>query len=121
MTKLSASTPFLNVMVKVKPGGTPGTYLVQTEPAVPYVTQQDTVINYQIYDSGGNDIVFTGMTVIPVNNDQLSAAAVSVSGKLLTFNDANTKGSTLSITLNFKDEDGVEFMHDPQIKNDPQE
>jgi len=119
MSKLVASTPFLNILVKVKPGDKAGTYKVETAPAIPYITQPDTVINYQIYDSGSNDIVFTGMTVQPVENDQLSLAAVSVSGKQLTFNDANNVKMTLNITLNFKDETGIEFMHDPQLENEP--
>ncbi|MRW88738.1 hypothetical protein GJ699_01920 [Duganella sp. FT80W] len=121
MSKLTASTQFLNVLVQVKPGTKPGTqYTVQTAPAIPYVTQPDTVINYQIYDTSGFDIVFTGVTVVPADNDQLSPASVSISGKQLTFTDANTKSITFNIILNFKDKDGVEFSHDPQIQNDPQ-
>jgi hypothetical protein len=119
MSKLTASTPFINVLVKVRPDSVAGTYKVETAPQVPYVTQADTIINYQIYDTGSNDIIFTGMTVKPVPNDQLSAATVSVSGKQLTFSDANTSKMTLNITLNFKDEKGVEFNHDPEVENEP--
>lgn len=121
MSALKASTQFINVMVKVTPGSTPGAYKVETAPEVPFVTQADTVINYQLFDSGSKDIVFTGMTVIPEENDQLSPASVSVSGKQLTFSDANTSNVTLNITLDFKDDDGVEFKHDPQVQNDPQQ
>lgn len=121
MTTLIPSTQFLNVLVNVKPSAKAGEYIVKTAPAVPYVTLQDTVINYQIYDSHGLGIVFTGMTVVPADNDQLSPASVSISGKQLTFTDANTTSVTLNVTLNFKDQDGVEFKHDPQIRNDPQE
>ncbi|MHA4871051.1 hypothetical protein ACXZ1M_25525 [Duganella sp. PWIR1] len=117
---LNSATQFLNVLVKVQPAATPGKYIVKTAPAVPSVTLQDTIINYQIYDTNGYDIVFTGMTVVPADNDQLSPASVSISGKQLTFSDANTKAETLNVTLNFKDQDGVEFLHDPQIKNEPQ-
>lgn len=120
MSKLIASTPFINILVKVKPGSAPGTYKVETAPAVLCIKQPDTIINYQIYDSGSNDIVFTGMTVTPSDNDQLSPASVSISGKQLTFSDANTSKMTLNITLNFKDESGVEFMHDPEVENEPQ-
>lgn len=120
MSKLKASTPYINVLVKVKPSTTPGQYLVETAPATPWVTQVDTIINYQIFDTGGKDIVFTGMTVSPADNNQLSPASVSVSGKQLTFSDANTSKMILNITLNFKDEDGVEFMHDPQVQNEPE-
>ncbi|MYM88819.1 DP-EP family protein [Rugamonas sp. FT82W] len=120
MSKIHASTQFINVMVKVKAGDTPGTYHVHTAPEMPYVTQQDTVINYQIYDDDHQGIVFTGMTIMTLGNDQLSAASVSISGKQLTFSDANTSKVTISFKLNFKDAAGVEFMHDPQVENDPQ-
>ncbi|MES2163971.1 MAG: hypothetical protein V4476_22660 [Pseudomonadota bacterium] len=122
MSKLIPSTPFINILVKVKPGTTPNTYIVETAPAAPSITQPDTVINYQIFDSGKNNIVFNsecGMTVIPPNNGQLSAPSVSISGKQLTFTDANTVKMTLNITLNFQDENGVQFMHDPEVQNDP--
>jgi hypothetical protein len=119
MSKLIPCTPFINVLVKVKPGTNPGTYKVETAPATPCVTQPDTIINYQIFDSGNANIVFTGMTVIPTDNDQLSVASVSVSGKQLTFSDANTAKMMLNITLNFQDDDGVQFMHDPQVENEP--
>ncbi|MCU6498540.1 hypothetical protein LPN04_12115 [Rugamonas sp. A1-17] len=119
MTKLHASTQFINVLVKVTPSDKPGVYHVQSAPAMPCVTEIDTVINYQIFDSGHKNIVFTGMTVAPVGNDQLSNSSVSISGKQLTFTDANTKKMTLNITLQFKDEDGISFMHDPQVVNEP--
>jgi uncharacterized protein YcfL len=120
MSKIHASTPFINVMVKVKAGQKPGTYDVHTAPEMPYVTQQDTVINYQIYDDDNQGIIFTGMTIMTLGNPQLSAASVSISGKQMTFTDANTSKVTISFTLNFKDAAGVEFMHDPQVENDPQ-
>ncbi|MYN18517.1 hypothetical protein GTP81_17345 [Rugamonas sp. FT107W] len=119
MSKFIACTPFINILVKVRPGINPGTYKVETMPAVLRVSQPDTIINYQIFDTGGQNIVFTGMTVIPTENDQLSTAVVSVSGKQLTFSDANTAKMTLNITLNFQDDDGVQFMHDPQVENEP--
>lgn len=123
MSKLIASTQFINVSVKVRPGSTPGTYKVETAPAVPCIKEPDTVINYQIVDCGENNIVFNKknpMTVVPASNDQLSPASASVSGKLLTFSDANSSKMTLNITLNFVDENGVEFNHDPEVDNDPQ-
>ena len=122
MTKLTQSTPFINVLVKVRPDTKPNTYKVETAPAIPSITQPDTVINYQIYDSGKNDIVFDmddPMTVIPEDNDQLSAPSVSLSGKQLTFIDANTSKMMLAITLNFQDESGVKFSHDPEVRNEP--
>lgn len=120
MSKIQASTPFINIMVKVRPGDVPGQYRVQTAPEVPFITQPDTVINYQLYDTGGKNIVFTGLTVAPADNHQLSPFSLSVSGKQLTLSDANTSSATLNITLNFRDEDGVQFNHDPQVVNEPQ-
>lgn len=123
MSKLVASTPFINVSVKVRAGSKPGTFKVETAPEVLCVKQPDTVINYQIVDSGENNIVFNKknpMTVVPANNDQFSQASASHSGKLLTFSDANTSKMTFNITLNFVDENGVEFAHDPEVDNDPE-
>jgi hypothetical protein len=123
MSTLIPSTPFINVLVKVRPGDTPGSYTVETAPTVPWVTEKDTVINYQIFDSGKNDIVFNSknpMTVTPTENGQFSTASVSVSGKQLTFTDANTTPMTLKINLHFQDESGVEFSHDPEVRNEPE-
>lgn len=122
MSTFPASTSFVNILVSVKPSTTtPGTYDVLTAPAVPVITETDTVINYQIFDTGGYDIVFTGMCVTPEINDQLSPASVSVSGKLLTFSDANTETMNLNIKLKFVDKSKpeLEFSHDPQISNRP--
>lgn len=122
MSTFPASTSFVNILVSVKPSTTtPDTYDVQTAPAVPVITETDTVINYQIFDTGGYDIVFTGMSVTPETNNQLSPASVSFSGKLLTFSDANTETMNLNINLKFMDKrkPELEFSHDPQISNRP--
>ncbi|MYM25834.1 hypothetical protein GTP46_24705 [Duganella sp. FT135W] len=122
MSTLPASTPFVNILVTVKPSLTVGKqWDVVTAPVAPIITEHDTVINYQIFDSGSYDIVFTGMTVVPNSSTQLSAASVSVSGKLLTFSDANTQRTDFNITLNFalRNVVGSEFTHDPQITNNP--
>lgn len=122
MNTFPASTSFVNILVSVKPSTTTaGSYDIVTAPALPMITETDTVINYQIFDTAGYDIVFTGMSVKPEINNQLSAAIVSVSGKLLTFSDANTETMNLNITLNFKDNNKpeLEFSHDPQISNHP--
>lgn len=121
MTKLTPSTQFINVLVQVEQGAGPGQYVVQTFPEVPYVTQADTVLNYQICQTGGQNIVFTGMTVKPAENDQLSTPSISISGKNLTFCDANTSEITLNITFHFEDEEGKKFMHDPQVENQPEQ
>lgn len=122
MMKLTQSTPFLNILVKVREGEGDSPYIVETAPAAPYITQPDTIINYQIFDSGKHNIVFDDknpMSVTPVDNNQLSAPSVSLSGKQLTFSDANTSQMTLNITLNFITEDGVRFSHDPEVRNEP--
>lgn len=122
MSKLVASTSFINVSIKVRPGNTPNTYKVETAPAILRVTEADTVINYQIVDSGDYNIVFNKknpVTVIPADNKQLSSPSVSVSGKILTLSDANTDEMLLNLTLNFVDEKGVEFNHDPEVENTP--
>jgi len=123
MSQLIASTSFLNILVKVRPGLTSGTYIVETAPATPLVTLSDTVINYQIFDSDKYDIVFdpkNPMSVTPADNNQLSTASRSLSGKQLTFTDANTSKVTLNITLNFVDGDGMQFSHDPEVRNEPE-
>lgn len=122
MTKLTQSTPFLNILIKVRQGEGSNDYIVETAPAAPYITQPDTVINYQIFDDGKHNIVFDSenpMTVVPADNNQLSIPSCSLSGKQLTFVDANTSKMTLNITLNFETEDGVRFSHDPEVRNEP--
>ncbi|SEO07124.1 hypothetical protein SAMN05428959_104502 [Duganella sp. CF517] len=122
MSTFPASTSFVNILVFVKPSATLGQYDVITAPAVPIITEPDTVINYQLFDTDGYDIVFTGMSVEPSVNSQLSVATVSMSGKMLTFSDANTETMGLNINLKFKNnsKEGEKFAHDPQIINTPQ-
>ncbi|WP_139260663.1 hypothetical protein [Duganella sacchari] len=123
MSKLVASTPFINVSIKIRPDHITGSYKVETAPAILRVTQPDTIINYQIVDSGEQNIVFNKnnpMTVTPSDNNQLSLPSVGITGKLLTFSDANSVAMTLKILLHFVDEKGVEFKHDPEVSNDPQ-
>lgn len=118
MTQASV-TPFIDILVTVKPSSVPGQYDVTTEPVEPVVTEPDTVLSYQIFDSAGHDIVFTGMSVTPHHNNQFSTPSISVSGKLMTFSDANTVPMILNINLKFKTKEGHEFGHDPQVQNDP--
>lgn len=120
MTTLVPPASFLNIQVFVKPREDhPKKYDVVTEPAEPIITQQDTVINYQIVETYGFPIRFTGMTVKPKDNDQLSEETLSLDKRMLTFIDANTKKMTLNITLHFKNGESEEFSHDPQVRNDP--
>lgn len=120
MTQLVPPASFLNVLVSVKPReGKIGKYDVTTEPAVLVVTEEDTLINYQIVDTSGLAIGFKSMTVKPKDNDQLSEETISLDKRMLAFFDANTSKMTLNITLHFQDQEGVEFSHDPQVQNDP--
>ena len=83
------------------------------------VVQKDTVINYQIVDTFGEDIVFSGLAVTPEDLNQISVPAISASGKLLTVSDANTQCCRLNLNLEFIDKSqSIRFMHDPQIQND---
>jgi hypothetical protein len=122
MTQLIQSTPFINILVKVRPNPDANGYAVETAPAVPYICQPDTIINFQIFDTGTNHIVFDSsnpMTVVPEDNGQLSSPSVSLSGKQLAFVDLNSIKMKMNITLNFIDEKGVQFSHDPEIENEP--
>jgi hypothetical protein len=120
MSKLVPPVTFQNILVWVKPNPEKsGKYIVKTEPEVPVITQQDTIVNYQIVDTAGLPIVFTGMTVKPKDNEQLSQAAVSVDGRQLTFSDINTVKMTLNIRLHFNQENEGAFSHDPQVENEP--
>ena len=110
-----------NIPVMVSPDPEkPGKYIVVTPGPIPVITDQDTILSYQIIDTDGYPIVFKGMSVKPQDNNQLSPATVSLDGKVLAFVDANTVKMTLNVTLKFTDKDGVEFSHDPQVDNDPQ-
>jgi hypothetical protein len=123
MTTSVPPATFENIQISVTPNPEKeGEYIVIAVPADPTLTQPNTVVNYQIVDTGGRDIVFTGMSVKPHHNGQLSPATVSVDGKMLTFSDINTVKMTLNINLKFKDHDkeGLAFSHDPQVQNDPQ-
>ncbi|TFW13844.1 hypothetical protein [Duganella callida] len=121
MTTAVSITPFINVLVWVKRKVNEPGYDVRCEPEAPKVVQQDTVINYQIVDTYGQDIVFSGLDVSPPDVNQISPPSISYSGKLLTVNDANTYDGWLSLYLEFTDRtEGVRFKHDPQVRNEPE-
>lgn len=112
-------TPFINVLVWVKLLENGVDYYVRCEPHVPKVMQKDTVINYQIVDTYGQDIVFSGLDVTPDDLNQISIPSISTSGKLLTVSDANTYNGWLSLYLEFTDNSlGRSFKHDPQVRNE---
>ena len=112
-------TPFINIQVWVNKKSDATGYEVRCEPNVPMVLQKDTVINYQIVDTFGEDIVFSGLEVTPLGLNQISIPTISQSGKLLTVIDANTECCRLNLNLEFTNRSqGVQFMHDPQVQND---
>jgi len=122
MSSFPAPAQFVNILVSVKPSTTIGKkWDVTTAPVAPMITQNDTVINYQIFDTSGHDIVFTGLTVDPAINTQLSPAVISVSRKMLTLSDANTQRIDFDINLGFEERNvpNSDFTHDPQITNNP--
>ena len=113
-----AATPFINVLVWVKSLGD-GKYDVRCEPHALKVMQADTVINYQIVETYGQDIIFSGLDVTPKDIHQISDPSISKSGKLLTVSDANTYDGWLSLFLEFTDKTlGRSFKHDPQVRNE---
>jgi hypothetical protein len=121
MTTLVPPTTFQNIEVWVTPKvDKPGKYDVITKPESPVITEKNTVLSYQIVETAGYPIVFTGMTVKPKDNNQFSKETISIDAKVLAFIDANTEKMTLNIVLHFKDTDGIEFSHDPQVQNEPE-
>nr|WP_315398837.1 hypothetical protein [uncultured Duganella sp.] len=113
-------TPFINVLVWVKLLEDGVSYDVRCEPSTLKVRQKDTVINYQIVHTYGQDIIFSGLDVTPPDLNQISTPSISSSGKLLTVSDANTYDGWLSLYLEFTDKSlGRSFVHDPQVRNEP--
>lgn len=114
-----AVTPFINVLVWVKLLDNDDGYHVRCEPHALKVMQADTIINYQIVDTYGQDIIFSGLDVTPKDINQISVPSISQSGKLLTVSDANTYNGWLSLFLEFTDRTlGRSFQHDPQVRNE---
>lgn len=114
-----APTPFINVMVWVKLLDNDDGYEVRCEPHALKVVQADTVINYQIVNTYGQDIIFSGLDVTPKDVNQISSPSISKSGKLLTVSDANTYNGWLNLFLEFTDRTlSRSFKHDPQVRNE---
>ena len=114
------ATQLINVQVMVTQGERPGEYDVVCEPEAITISSRDAIINYQIISPSPDDIQFSGIEVKPYPNHQFSHPSISVSGKLLTFSDANTIKETLNVTLCFVDRHGKNFGFDPQVTNDPE-
>ncbi|MYM34376.1 hypothetical protein GTP38_08505 [Duganella sp. FT94W] len=120
MSNLVPPAVLQNIAVTVRPDEKhPGKFISHTVPADPILTEPNVILNYQIVESFGLDIVFTGAVVKPRYNRQVSKPTISVDGKMLTLSDINTEKMTLNITLEFDGPSGP-FAHDPQVQNDPQ-
>jgi len=125
MSKKNPITPasFANVLVTAMPRIDPGSgkvvYDTTFSPEVLEVRQADTIVNYQLVSPTPEGVCFDYAEVGPIGSDQLSTATIGLSGKVLTFSNANTKKVTLNISLYFRDADGMKFMVDPEIENEP--
>lgn len=116
------ATNFLNVQVTAIPildENGKVHYETTFSPETLSVTAPDTVINYQLIYPTPEDVVFKSLSVSPESNNQLSTPTVSVSGKLITFSDANTVRMKFKIKLKFTDKDNLESVVDPELDNDP--
>ncbi|MES2149156.1 MAG: hypothetical protein V4508_05105 [Pseudomonadota bacterium] len=115
-------TEFKNVQVIVLPSIDPLSGLTNYDvtfipPAVEILTN-DAVINYQLIWPTPDSVTFLDMTVDPSDQDQFSEESVGISGRVLTFSDANTTEEVLHITINFQDGENS-FGVDPQVINRP--
>lgn len=113
------ASEFINVQVIAAPTSNPNVYAVTCNPESITVRARDTIINYQIVAPTPEGVQFVGVEVRPDHNHQFSQPSISISGKLLTFSDANTVKETLDLTLRFIDRDGNNFGFDPQVQNEP--
>lgn len=124
MSQKSPVTPaqFINILVTAIPSVDPIskeiTYKTTFMPEAIEVMLPDTIINYQLIDPTPAGVKFSEVTIAPAS-DQLSQPIIGQSGRILTLSDANTLPLTFNLSLGFKDNDGVKFIVDPEIKNDP--
>jgi len=94
-------------------------YKTTFNPTSVEVTTFDTVLNYQLIEPTPAGVRFSRVSVSPEHNDQLSEPSISISGKMVTFSDANTVKESLSLTFHFIDDTGTEFDVDPEVDNFP--
>jgi hypothetical protein len=119
---MTTPTTFLNVQVTVtqkidSEGKT--SYDTTFDPPSLTVKARDSVINYQIVESTPAGIIFSDVSIKPDHENQLSTPSISRSGRLVTFSDENSVKMTLNLTFRFKDPNGVEFLVDPELDNEP--
>jgi hypothetical protein len=121
--KATATPVFHNVLVTAMPALNPDTgkveYTTTFTPEVVFVTTQDAVLNYQLVSPTPTGVQFKEVK-FKQKIDQLSQPSISISGKNVTFNDANTSPESINATFHFADSDGVLFSVDPIIENDPE-
>ncbi|GAB2843652.1 hypothetical protein GCM10027277_09020 [Pseudoduganella ginsengisoli] len=94
-------------------------YKTSFDPDSLTITEFDTVINYQLISPTPADVTIKKVTFKPVTSNQFSEPSIGDSGKIVTFSDANTAKETFNLTLHFADSDGVEFLVDPEVTNEP--
>lgn len=116
------ATEFHNVQVTAIPSIDPETgqtnYSTTFNPESITVTTNDAVLNYQLIPPTPNDVQFKDVK-FKQKTSQLSEPSISLSGKIVTFSDANTSKEDISITFHFIDKDNNEFFVDPIVENDP--
>lgn len=117
------ATEFFNIQVVALPVSDPKTgktkYNTSFTPESITITQPDAVINYQLVTPTPAGVKIKEMTSSPDSAHELSIPSIGVSGKLVTFSDANTVKADIHVTLHFIDTDNIEFSEDPEIINDP--
>lgn len=117
------STSFKNVQVIATPETDPTTgktkYQTSFNPDPLTITENDTVINYQLVSPTPAGVTIKKVTFKPANSGQFSEPSLGKSGKIVTFSDMNTAKEEFHLTLHFTDSDGVEFLVDPEVINDP--
>jgi len=94
-----------------------GLYKVTCDPEKVQVGACSGIINYQIIEAP-HGIVFTGFDKASSSPQrQLSAPAISVDGKMMTFSDQYAEEGPILITLRFTDR--TEILYDPELENNP--
>ncbi|MRV74749.1 hypothetical protein GJ700_23840 [Duganella sp. FT92W] len=94
-------------------------YRTTFNPETVTVTTHDAILNYQLVAPTPDGVKFSKVSIKPEHSDQFSEPSISVSGKMVTFSDANTVKESLALTFHFTDSDGVEFLVDPEVDNNP--
>lgn len=116
------ASEFHNIQVVATPTIDPASgkiaYTTTFDPPSVTITTHDAVLNYQLISPTPEGVQFKDVKV-KQKVDQLSTPSISLSGKIVTFSDENTSQEDIHVTFYFSDKDGVEFLVDPIIENEP--